>query len=125
MKINISPISVNRCWQGRRFKTKEYKDWREDFLWKTNSIQKEMITKPTAIVVEFFVKNEKMTDTDNLIKPFFDAIKESGFIKDDRLIKEMLVFKTKVKTKEEEGIYFKFTPTILEYATGFLYNQTQ
>jgi Holliday junction resolvase RusA-like endonuclease len=123
MKVNIIPISINRCWQGRRFKTKEYKDWREEFLWKTNSIQKEMITKPTAIVVEFFVKNEKMTDTDNLIKPFFDALKDAGFVKDDRLIKEILVFKTKVKTKEEEGIYFKFAPSILEYITELLYKK--
>jgi len=28
--INIKPLSVNDCWQGRRFKTKEYKAYEKE-----------------------------------------------------------------------------------------------
>mgnify|MGYP001108467912 CR=1 FL=1 len=29
MKVNIKPLSVNKVWQGRRYKTKDYKVYEE------------------------------------------------------------------------------------------------
>ena len=34
MKINIKPLSVNKAWQGKRFKTKKYKAFETELLLK-------------------------------------------------------------------------------------------
>ena len=33
IKIDIKPLSVNQAWKGRRFKTKEYKDFERSVLY--------------------------------------------------------------------------------------------
>ena len=33
LSIDIKPLSVNKCWQGRRYKTSEYKAYEEELLW--------------------------------------------------------------------------------------------
>jgi len=102
MKIRINPISVNKCWKGRRFKTSEYKAWREMFCLLVNTTDKDL--EPTFARLEFGLKAFKTTDLDNLIKPTLDAITEAGVIKDDRFIEQLVTFKKKVKEKDDEYI---------------------
>lgn len=91
MEVLLKPMTVNQCWQGRRFKTKNYLNWRLDF---SDRIKKGTRIKGNmAVILEFYIKHDKTTDVDNLIKPVFDALKESGVIEDDRFIKEVHAYK--------------------------------
>ena len=81
----ISPLSVNKAWQGRRFKSKYYKKYCEDV--------KELIprnvkrfTGDVDIEYLFYLKYYKTTDADNLIKPLQDILVSAGVIEDDRKI---------------------------------------
>ena len=89
--IQLKPITVNRCWQGRRFKTKQYVKWRDDFglLLK----DKKTIEGNISVTLELYIKHDKTTDCDNTIKPILDALKENGVIKDDRFITEIHAYK--------------------------------
>ena len=106
MIIKINPISVNKCWQGRRFKTKEYKEWRELFYYLTPRIIKPLKTK-IQLSVSFWIKNVKMADLDNLLKPFIDALVECGYLEDDKQIISIRADKNYIKEKEKEYIDFE------------------
>ena len=42
MKIKIKPLSVNKAWQGKRFKTREYKSYEELLLYLFPTLRKGM-----------------------------------------------------------------------------------
>ena len=99
--IKIKPLSVNRCWRGRRFKTDEYKWYEIEVLSLLGRI--DLPPPPYTVNYEFGVSNRAM-DIDNPIKPFTDILqKRYGF--NDRDIYEMNVKKVKVKKGAE---YIKF-----------------
>lgn len=114
MQIKIKPISVNKIWQGRRFMTKEYKEWREEFgkeimAWRASQHKlhpkceypypyKEWISVKLII----FTKQFKRADVDNFAKPILDALVESNIIEDDKWIQHLKL--TKMKTDNEEKI---------------------
>ena len=102
MKIQINPISVNKCFQGRRFKTPAYKAWREEFCLKAKTDCVDFEAK--EVIITFGIKNFKMADLDNLIKPLLDALQEAHIIKDDRYIEKIHANKVKVDKKEDEYI---------------------
>ena len=101
MIIDIKPMSVNDVWQGRRFKTPEYKKYERDIM---------LLLKPLTIPegdlllnVEFGFSS-KASDIDNPVKPFLDCLqKKYGF--NDKRIKKMIVSKEHV-SKGNEYIYF-------------------
>ena len=45
MKIEIKPLSINKCFQGRRFKTNDYKNYEKELLLKLPKLPK--VTKVT------------------------------------------------------------------------------
>ena len=93
VKVNVKPLSVNKAWQGRRFKTKEYKEYEKELLLKLSPL--ELPKKPYSLKIIFGVEN-KLTDIDNLLKLFIDiAQKKYGF--NDRDIYELNVKKEIVK----------------------------
>ena len=83
--IKYKPISVNKVWQGRRFKTRDYKDYEQDLLLILPK-QDKCYDTPISITYKFYLKNHKMTDVDNLIKPLQDVLQKAGYFKDDRFI---------------------------------------
>lgn len=102
MKINIIPLSVNRAWKGQRFKTKEYKDYEVELLYKLPKI----IVKSgeLSLWITFGMSNS-LSDIDNPVKPFLDILqKKYGF--NDKNIFELHIRKQKV-LKGEEFIDFK------------------
>lgn len=109
-KIEIPPLSVNKCWQGRRYKTKEYDVWRSSFAFLYSRQKKKNITseKKVGVKVIFHIKNDKRSDLDNVFKPFFDSCVLCGIIKDDRFIYEIVARKEKTKKNEKEYIEFEF-----------------
>lgn len=96
-KVIINPLSVNQAWQGRRFKTKEYKAYREHLHLILPKV--EVPDGDIWLFVEFGVSNMGF-DTDNGIKPFLDALQDKyGF--NDRRVTAITAKKTKVKKGDE------------------------
>ena len=104
-KVRIKPLSVNQCWQGKRFKTPKYKDYEEELLWILPPL--DIPNVPLSVFYRFGVSS-KLSDWDNPIKPFQDIMqKKYGF--DDRNIFQATVEKVLVK-KGEEFIEFELKP---------------
>lgn len=98
IKIDIKPLSVNQCWQGRRFKTPKYKLYEKSLLLLLDN--KELNRKPPyAIFIEFGFSS-KLADIDNPLKPFLDILQKKYNI-NDRDIYELLVKKTIVEKSKE------------------------
>lgn len=97
MKIDIKPISINQCWQGRRFKTKKYKDFEKELLLKLPAF--EIPPGKLTLVINFGLSS-KNSDWDNPIKPFQDILqKKYNF--NDRMIYKAIVSKIDVKKGNE------------------------
>ena len=98
--MKIKPLSVNACWQGKRFKTPAYKNYEKELLLTLPKL--EPPKPPFKIYFEFGFSNV-MSDWDNPIKPLQDILQEKyGF--NDKDIFDGVVKKVKVKKGEE---YFK------------------
>ena len=104
MRVNIKPLSVNQVWQGKRYKTKTYSNYRSDL---TNYLLPNKLEIPSGelhVNYEFGVSNMG-SDVDNLVKPFQDALQEKYKFNDSRII-SFFAKKTKVK-KGSEFINFE------------------
>ena len=105
--LEIKPLSVNECWQGKRFKTKSYLQYEKDLLLILPKIK--MPEPPFEIYFEFGFSNI-MSDWDNPVKPLQDILqKKYGF--NDKDIMKAVVVKKKVKKGED---YFKINIQHLE-----------
>ena len=105
----IKPLSVNKCWQGKRFKTKEYKVYETELLYTLPNLT--LPKPPYSVYFEFGFSN-KASDWDNPVKPLQDILqKKYGF--NDKDIYKAAVVKKIVKKSEE---YFKFE--IEEFVTS-------
>lgn len=98
--IKIKPLSVNQCWQGRRFKTPKYKAYEKELLLKLPKL--DLPKGLIEIEINFYLKN-KLFDIDNGLKPFLDILQKK-YLFNDRDIYKMIVAKT---ISKEEGIEFK------------------
>ena len=97
-RINEKPLSVNEAWQGKRYKTQEYKDYeRSIFL----QMPKKSIDKKMMLRVEFFFGfSNSSADLDNPVKLLLDiAQKKFGF--NDSQVFEMVIRKCIVKKGKE------------------------
>ena len=95
--LNISPLSVNKCWKGQRFKTKDYKDYEKELLLRLPV--KTLPAPPYQILFEFGLSNI-CSDWDNPIKPLQDILqKKYGF--NDKDIMQACVKKVKVDKGRE------------------------
>jgi Holliday junction resolvase RusA-like endonuclease len=97
-KLNVKPLSVNQCWQGRRFKTKAYKQYEKAMMLILPNVEYKFKDK-IGITIEFGFSNST-SDIDNPLKPVLDILqKKYGF--NDRSIYELTVTKSLTKKKEE------------------------
>ena len=102
--IDIKPLSVNRAWQGRRFKTKEYNEWLKLALALMG--RKKMLKGDLSVHIDFYFKYVKKNDIDNPIKCLLDVITKAGWINDDRQIYYLSVCK-KQSNKERIEVIIK------------------
>lgn len=99
--VNIKPLSVNECWQGKRFKTKKYEQYEKDVL--SMLVAMKLPEPPFSVYYEFGFSNP-LSDIDNPVKPIQDILqKKYGF--NDRHVHHMCIVKKVVKKGSE---YFKF-----------------
>lgn len=92
----IKPLSVNECWQGKRYKTQKYKNY-ENLLLLTLPPLK--IPPPPYFIIFKFYMNR--IDWDNPIKPLQDILQKK-YKFDDKDVIKALVEKIKCK-KEDQG----------------------
>lgn len=102
-RINIKPLSVNRAWKGRRYKTDEYKQYTYELLMLLPRDIK--IPKGKLSVYYKFGYSSKSSDIDNGIKQFQDILCEAYEFNDKQIYK-MIVEKVDTK-KGEEFIDFR------------------
>lgn len=105
MKLNIKPLSVNQCWQGKRFKTIKYKVYEQELML---ILPKDQYIPSGEIVLNLeFGFSSALSDFDNPVKPFVDCLqKKYGF--NDRMIKRCTIDVEKAE-KGKEYIDFRMT----------------
>lgn len=97
IKINIKPLSVNRAWQGKRFKTSEYENYEKLMLCLLPAGQ--LPEPPYRIYYEFGFSNTQ-SDYDNPCKPLGDILQKK-YKFNDKDIYEAYIRKRIVKKGEE------------------------
>jgi len=107
LKLDIKPISINTCWAGRRFKTPKYTQYEKDIYWllQTNKYKPEQEISESeriAVVFTFHLKSILKGDIDNPVKPLLDLLVKNGFIKDDRYIMALHIYKVKAEKDSVE-----------------------
>lgn len=101
-KLNIKPLSVNECWRGKRFKTKEYLQYEKDLLLMLPKIK--VPEPPYKLSIEFGFSN-MASDIDNPVKPFQDILQKKYGINDKNIL-ELNINKTKTEKGKE---FIKFS----------------
>lgn len=101
--INIKPLSVNQCWQGRRFKTPKYNSYEKELLCLLPPLTIPEGKLKLDIVVAF---SNRGSDIDNVVKPLLDILQKKYAFNDSRVY-EITILKTIVK-KGTESISFCF-----------------
>lgn len=104
-QVNVKPLSVNKAYQGRRFKTLDYKVFEQELLYVLPNTL-EVPEGPLMIEFKFGLSNMG-GDWDNPIKPAQDVISTKYGFNDNRIMKGS-VEKIKVE-KGKEYIKFKIT----------------
>ncbi len=108
IQLPISALSVNKAWQGRRFKTPEYKKYEQDCLCMLSAHKDRKIGGMIGIVLDFYFKNHKMRDFDNAVKPICDILVKSGIIDDDRNIYWAVIRKYPAKNDSMEISIYRY-----------------
>lgn len=97
MKIFYKPLTANRMWKGRRFKSDQYKQFERDMLFLLPKFN--MPEKPFSVIITFGMSNIA-SDLDNPCKACIDVMqKKYGF--NDRDIMQLHLFKTKTEKGKE------------------------
>jgi len=97
MRLNIKPLSVNEAWQGKRYKTPQYKRYERDVILLLRPM--EIPEGPLELHITWGFSNAA-SDLDNPAKLFIDCLqKKYGF--DDKRITKLVLEKVKVKKGEE------------------------
>ncbi len=100
--IGIKPMTVNRAWRGKRFKTPQYNNYCKEVsaMLPANIVIPEGLLK---VYYEFGMSTN--SDFDNPVKPFQDILQAKYHFNDSKII-EAVIRKVVVK-KGEEYIKFK------------------
>lgn len=105
--LKIKPLTVNRAWKGRRFKTDLYKAYEWEVCSKLPKIQ--IPEGFLSVSIEWGFSNSA-SDIDNPAKPFIDCLQKK-YDFNDRMIKELHLKAFDVKKGDE---YIKFDIRSLE-----------
>ena len=121
MKIKIKALSVNKAFQGRRFKTKEYKNFETELLYRLEPY--EIPDGRLELFLEVGISS-KLADIDNIQKPFIDILQKKYNFNDKRIY-GIIAHKVDV-LKSEEYIDWNLLPYTHKYGKtkdGFWYRR--
>jgi hypothetical protein len=106
-RLPIKPLSVNKAWKGRRYKTDEYKAYEMELLYRLPKI---VLPPPPYEITYRFGFSSASSDNDNPVKPFQDVLsKKYGF--NDNLTKRTIIETDKV-SKGNEFVEFSIKTLI-------------
>jgi hypothetical protein len=101
-RVEIKPLTVNRAYQGRRFRTPELLAYQQELAYRLPKLD---VPKGKLAVRYIFGVSSRNSDGDNLIKAFQDALAEHyGF--NDRDIYRWEIEK-QIVAKGEEFVEFE------------------
>lgn len=103
--IRIKPLSVNDAWQGRRFKTKEYKQYEKDIMRMLPNIS--VPDGELKLTLEFGFSN-KSSDLSNPLKMIEDILSKKYGFNDNRIYE--INMRKKICKKGAEYIMFCIGP---------------
>jgi Holliday junction resolvase RusA-like endonuclease len=101
IQIHRKPLSVNACWQGKRFKTPLYKEYEKEIL-ELLPDKYEIPEGDLQVKYEFGLNT--MADWDNPVKPLQDILQKKYDFDDRRIMKAEVIKKV---VKKGDG-YFNF-----------------
>lgn len=116
IKIDIVPLSVNKAWQGKRFKTKLYQHYEMEVLSKLKAMK--LPTPPFAIDF-IFGFSSPLADLSNPLKLIEDILQKKYKFNDNKIFFETL--EKVLVPKGEEFIEFQ----IREYTPKYVYKPKQ
>lgn len=96
--IKIKPLSINNAFQGRRFKTPEYKSYEKEAMLKLP--RKFVLPEPPFIVYYEFGMSNSLSDWDNPVKPLQDILQKKYKFNDKEIYKAVVEKKRVPKGKE-------------------------
>lgn len=103
--IEVKPLSVNKVWQGRRFKTQDYKNYEELLM----GLLPDDVEVPEG-KLELHLNwgfSSSASDWDNPIKPFQDILQKKYDFNDNRVFRAIV--EKEIVPKGEEYIEFLIT----------------
>jgi Holliday junction resolvase RusA-like endonuclease len=106
--LNVKPLSVNECWQGRRFKTDAYKKYEKDCF----TLLPKKAINPNAkldVTLTYFFSNDA-SDVDNPTKILLDVLQKKYFFNDKNIIRLLLIKELCKKGEERTIIHIKELP---------------
>jgi Holliday junction resolvase RusA-like endonuclease len=109
IKIEIKPLSVNGAWKGRRFKTKEYKQYENAVLYMLP--RKYDIPDGNLEIRLRFGVSTKAFDWDNGIKQFGDILQKKYGFNDNRIYRG--VVEKEIVKKGKEFVEFEIFSIVL------------
>lgn len=88
IKLDLPPLSVNKAFQGRRYRTPEYRSWGDAAKWLLSQLKPAPmpLNRKVGLRVVWHLRNAARCDVDNPLKALCDALVRSGILKDDRLV---------------------------------------
>jgi len=105
-EMKIKPLSVNKCWKGKRYKTDDYDNYEYELknLLKPTIHSSNFNSDNISLYINFAFSN-KSSDLDNPVKPFID-ICQKKFNFNDKNINRIVLDKTIVPKGKE---YIKYS----------------
>lgn len=100
--VNIKPLSINKAFQGRRFKTKEYKEYEKEFL--VLLPERKKMEGKVGINLTFFLHHPQQSDVDNFLKLILDILQKKEYIKNDNNVYYLQAQKLKIERHEIEAV---------------------
>jgi Holliday junction resolvase RusA-like endonuclease len=108
MRIDIKPLSANESWQGRKTKTKKYREFERVCLLLLPPNNKQFIPEGDLHIDLVFGVSNLGFDLDNGVKPFLDILQKKYKFNDNRIMSATI---SKSKTKKgEEWVGFFISP---------------
>jgi Holliday junction resolvase RusA-like endonuclease len=92
-QVDIKPLSVNKAWQGKRYKSKYYSIYEKELFYKLESFRIPNVKIGITFIVGY---SNVLSDIDNFLKPFIDVMQKKYDI-NDKNIYELNIKKEIVK----------------------------
>lgn len=102
--LKVSPLSNNKAWKGKHFKTRDYKDFEIDVCKTLPFSKDDPIDGEVFVHYVYHIKTYGNSDTGNMEKTLTDMLVKRNYLKDDRYIRAIYQRKERVSEKKDEYI---------------------